>query len=791
MSEPVLNEKHIVKISESLNVPVRSVAATAALLAEGGTVPFIARYRKERTGELDEVAIQNIRDGLERLKELDDRRESILSSLTERKLLTPELQVKIDRAETLSTLEDLYAPYRPKKRTRATIAKEKGLEPLAELLLLQDPKTDPQAEAAAYITTGKVENPELEVKSATEALAGARDIVAERISDDATARQQVRELYISQGQLRSKVITGKEEEGAKFKDYFDWTEPAATAPSHRILAMRRGEKEGFLMVRLQPEESDALATLERLFVKSGGGAAAAQIKEAAHDCYKRLLGFSMEAEARLQFKKKADEEAIRVFADNIRELLMASPLGQKTMLAIDPGFRTGCKCVVLDRQGKLLINGVIYPEQGAAKAEQAVAAVKALVTKFSVEAIAIGNGTASRETETFIRSLGLPKSIPIVVVNESGASIYSASEVAREEFPDQDITVRGAVSIGRRLMDPLAELVKIDPKSIGVGQYQHDVDQNALKKTLDDVVMSCVNGVGVELNTASKQLLSYVAGLNSRVAANIVAHRNENGPFKSRQELLKVAGLGPKAYEQAAGFLRIRGGIHPLDGSAVHPERYPLLEKMAADVGCSVAELLSDDGKRQKIDRKKYVTEDVGLPTLNDIFAELAKPGRDPRQQFEAFSFAEGVEKMDDLKPGMKLPGVITNVTAFGAFIDIGVHQDGLAHISHLSDQFVKNPADVVKVGQRVQATVLEIDIPRKRISLSLKTNPEIPAPGAKAERTSPGGPRTPGDRPRRDFAGSSQGQRGSGGGGFGGIGGTGFGGGGNWFEQARKKGKN
>jgi uncharacterized protein len=521
------------------------------------------------------------------------------------------------------------------------------------------------------------------------------------------------------------VISGKEEEGAKFKDYFDWTEPAASAPSHRILAMRRGEEEGFLFTRLTPPEDQAVALLESMFVKNSSPAGQ-EVRTAVQDCYKRLLGFAMEGEARVHFKKRADEEAVKVFAENLRELLLSAPLGQKNVLAIDPGFRTGCKGVLLDRQGKLLGNDVIYPEKSAREQAEAATMVKTIITKFNVEAIAIGNGTASRETEAFIRKLGLPAAIPIVMVNESGASIYSASEAAREEFPNHDITVRGAVSIGRRLMDPLAELVKLDPKSIGVGQYQHDVDQSALKRSLDDVVVSCVNNVGVELNTASKHLLSYVAGLNSRTAASIVGYRDENGPFKSRKELQKVPGLGPKSFEQAAGFLRIRGGDHPLDASSVHPERYTLIDQMAKDLGCTVEDLMRDSAKRSKIDAKKYVSEDVGLPTLQDILSELAKPGRDPRQQFEAFSFKEGVDKVEDLQPGMKLPGVVTNVTAFGVFVDVGVHQDGLVHISQLSDNFVKNPAEVVKVGQRVQATVLEVDLPRKRISLSLKTNPEV-----------------------------------------------------------------
>ncbi len=736
-------EKHVLKITTELKLQARQVAATAILLEEGATVPFIARYRKEKTGELDEVQITSIRDRLEQLEELDKRRESMVASLKERELLTTELQAKIDAAESLTVLEDIYLPFRPKKRTRATIAKEKGLEPLAELLWAQDAATDPQAEAQKYV--GKeyaTEKGTAKIESVTEALGGARDILAERINDDANARARLRALYLESGVIRSKVVSGKEEEGAKFKDYFDWSEPIGAAPSHRVLAMRRGEAEGFLFTRLTPPEEEAQGLIERLFVK-GKSAAANEVRTAAADCYKRLLGFAMEGEARTHFKKRADEEAIRVFADNLRELLLASPLGQRNVLAIDPGFRTGCKVVLLDRQGKLLGNDVIYPEKSAREQAEAVEMLKAIVKKYNVEAIAIGNGTAGRETDAFVRKLGLPGSIPIVMVNESGASIYSASEAAREEFPNHDITVRGAVSIGRRLMDPLAELVKLDPKSIGVGQYQHDVDQNALKRSLDDVVVSCVNSVGVELNTASKHLLAYVSGLNSRVAANIVAHRDENGAFKSRKELLKVSGLGPKAFEQAAGFLRIRDGSHPLDGSAVHPERYDLVDRMASDAGCSVADLLHDSNKRSRIEPKKYVTEEVGLPTLKDILSELSKPGRDPRQGFEAFSFAEGVQKPEDLQPGQKLPGIVTNVTAFGAFVDIGVHQDGLVHISQMSDQFVKNPAEVLKVGQKVMATVVEVDLARKRIALSLKSKPEI----GPREARGGGGKAEPGQR--------------------------------------------
>ena len=636
-----MNEKHILKITQELNLKPRQVAATAVLLDDGSTVPFIARYRKEATGELDEVQIMAIRDRLEQLGELDTRRDSILASLKERNLLSPELQAKIEAAETLSTIEDIYLPFRPKKRTRATIAKEKGLEPLADLLFAQDPGTDPQTAVLEYVGREyATEKGPAKIENAAEALAGARDIIAERITDDATARAQVRELYLTAGILKSKVLTGKEEEGSKFKDYFDWNEPACKSPSHRILAIRRGESEGFLMSRLTPPEEEALSLLERLFVK-GKSPAALEVKTAVQDGYKRLLAFQMEGEARLYYKKQADVEAVRVFADNLRELLLASPLGQKNILAIDPGFRTGCKVVCLDRQGKLLVNEVVYIEQSTRAAVEAAEVIKSLCKQYSIEAIAIGNGTAGRESEAFVRKLGL--TVPVIMVNESGASVYSASEAAREEFPTQDITVRGAVSIGRRLMDPLAELVKIDPKAIGVGQYQHDVDQNGLKRSLDDVVVSCVNGVGVELNTASKQLLSYVSGLNAQIAANIVQHRNENGPFKSRRDLTKVARLGPKAFEQAAGFLRIRDAEHPLDSSAVHPERYALVEQMAAGIGCSVLDLMKDGTRRAKIDLKKYVSDEVGLPTLTDIMAELAKPGRDPRQKFESFSFAEGI----------------------------------------------------------------------------------------------------------------------------------------------------
>jgi len=735
-----MNEVYFGKVAAELNLPPRSVAATARLFAEGATVPFIARYRKEATGSLDEVAITAIRERLISLADLDQRRESILKSLEERSLLTDTLKAAIAKAETVTALEDLYAPFRPKRRTRAMIAKEKGLEPLADLLFNSQATVNPAVEAVPFVDAAKG------VGSVDEALAGARDVIAERVSDDAMAREKTRVLYLGKAVVRAKVLSDKQEAGVKFKDYFDWSEPLGTVPSHRLLAMRRGEEEGVLIMRISPPEEDALGLLEPLFVKAPGKPAGEQIRLAVHDSYKRLLGPAIEVEMRLESKKKADLEAIRVFAENLRELLLAPALGRKNVLAIDPGFRTGCKVVCLDRQGKLLYEDVIYPTLGDYRVREAADVVRALCVKFQIEAIAIGNGTASRESETFVRALKLPASISIVMVNESGASIYSASEAAREEFPDKDVTVRGAVSIGRRLMDPLAELVKLDPKSIGVGQYQHDVDQRALKNSLDDVVMSCVNGVGVELNTASKQLLSYVSGLGPALAASIVAHRNEHGPFKRRAQLMEVPRLGAKAFEQAAGFLRIRDSEHPLDASAVHPESYGVVDSMARDLNCTVKDLLLNPALRQKIQLQRYVTDKVGLPTLGDIVAELAKPGRDPRQHFEVFAFQAGIDKMEDLKPGMKLPGIVTNVTAFGAFVDIGVHQDGLVHVSHLADRFIKNPAEVVKVQQKVMVTVVEVDLPRKRIALSMKASPEIgPSAGGK---TSPGPLRPAGPRP-------------------------------------------
>lgn len=738
-----MNELYIAKVAGELKLAPRQVAATARLLAEGATVPFIARYRKEATGTLDEVAITAVRERLVALAELDQRRESIVKSLQERNLLTDALQAALTKAETLSALEDLYQPYRPKRRTRAMIAKEKGLEPLADTLIKAQATAQPAAEAQTFVSS------ESGVASVDEALAGARDILAERVSDDLTAREKTRELYWSKGQVRSKVIAEKQEAAGKFKDYFDWSEPVARIPSHRLLAIRRGEEEGFLMMRIVPPEEEALGILEPLFVTAPGKPGGEQVRLAVQDSYKRLLGPAIEVELRMESKKRADQEAIRVFSENLRELLLAAPLGQKNVLAIDPGFRTGCKLVCLDRQGKLVFDDVIYPSQSDRQVREAADMIRALCQKLHIEAIAIGNGTAGRETEAFVRALKLSASIPVVMVNESGASIYSASEVAREEFPDKDVTVRGAVSIGRRLMDPLAELVKLDPKSIGVGQYQHDVDQRLLKQSLDDVVMSCVNAVGVEVNTASKQLLGYVSGLGPVLAANIVAYRNENGPFKSRSELLNVPRLGSKAFEQAAGFLRIRDASNLLDSSAVHPESYGIVDAMAKDLQCSVKDLVQNPTLRQRIQLQRYISETVGLPTLNDILAELAKPGRDPRQKFEIFAFQDGVEKMEDLKPGMKLPGIVTNVTAFGAFVDVGVHQDGLVHVSQLADRFVKDPAEVVKVQQRVMVTVVEVDLERKRIALSMKANPEIGASRPQS-KSSPGANRATGSGAQR-----------------------------------------
>jgi len=707
------------KIAAETGLAVRQVRSAAELLDGGATIPFISRYRKEATGEMDETQVAAVRDRLEQLEVLEKRRSTVLKSLEERDILTDDLKAAVESAETMSKLEDVYLPYRPKRRTRATIARERGLEPLAEKILAQDKNLSPRAEAECFI------NPENGVESVEDALTGARDIIAEKVSEDETARSHTRELFRREAALGSKVVPGREEEGAKFRDYFEWSEPAASAPSHRVLAVFRGENEGVLVVRVQPPEEKALDILERMFV-SGSCPSSEQVLDAIRDGYKRLLSPSMETETRNELKKRADEEAIKVFTENLRELLLAPPLGEKKVLAIDPGFRTGCKIACLDAQGALRHNETIFPLQSKKQKEEAARRVLDCVGKYGIEAIAVGNGTGGRETEEFLRGLDLPREVAVVMVNESGASIYSASETARQEFPEHDVTVRGAVSIGRRLMDPLAELVKIDPKSIGVGQYQHDVDQRELKKSLDDVVTSCVNGVGVEVNTASAELLSYVSGLGPVLAKNFVARREQNGPFRSRKEFMDVPRLGPKAFEQCAGFLRIRGAANPLDASAVHPESYGVVEKMAADAGCRVADLVRDERLRAKIDLKRYVDDRVGLPTLADIMDELSRPGRDPRKKFEVFRFSEAVEKLDDLEPGMKLPGNVTNVTAFGAFVDVGVHQDGLVHISQLADRFVKHPGDVVKVNQKVEVTVLEVDAERRRISLSMKKNPKI-----------------------------------------------------------------
>ncbi len=656
-----------------------------------------------------------IRDRLNQLHDLQKRRETVLKSLEKHGHLTDALRQKVLKAETLAVLEDIYLPFKPKRRTKAVIAREKGLEPLA-LLILEQKGFDPQLEAQKYI------DPEKQVDTAEDALAGARDIIAETVCENDEVRARMRELFFSRATIKSRVTSGKEEQGAKFKDYFEWEEPIISVPSHRLLAMRRGEKEEILFLDMLPEKEDALAIMEGVFI-TGEAEDSRQVIMAIGDGYRRLLSSAMETEVRLHSKERADAEAIRVFAENLRQLLLSPPLGAKRVMGIDPGFRTGCKVACLDRQGMLLHHDTIFLHMSAKKEAEGTEKVQAMCKKYRVEAIAVGNGTAGRETEAFIKSIQLPGNPQVVMVNESGASVYSASKVAREEFPDHDLTVRGAVSIGRRLMDPLAELVKIDAKAIGVGQYQHDVDQRALRQTLDDVVMSCVNSVGVDLNRASAQLLAYVSGLNAGVAGNIIAYRDTHGPFKGRKALLKVARLGPKAFEQSAGFLRILDGDNPLDASAVHPESYAVVDAMAKDLNTTVTDLMKRKDLRKEIDLTRYVTESVGIPTLNDILDELVKPGRDPRKTFEAFSFAEGIEKVDDLRKGMKLPGIVTNITAFGAFVDIGVHQDGLVHISQMADRFVKNPADIVKVQQKVSVTVLDIDTKRNRIALSMKSD--------------------------------------------------------------------
>ena len=701
-------------IAEQLNLGPRQVEKTIELLEQGATIPFIARYRKEATGSLNEVQITAIRDLLIKLKELDKRREAILASISDQDKLTPELEQQIRSAANMTELEDLYLPYKPKRRTRATMAIERGLEPLANELQKQY-SCNIDEMAAKYV------NPDKGVNTPEEALSGARDIIAERVSENAQARNRVRNLFRRSAMLSSKVVKNKEDEAGKYESWFDWKENAMRAPSHRILALFRGEDEGMLRVHVLPDQDEpAYEALERQFV-SGRYNSSEQVRQAVRDGYKRLLQPSIETEFYNLLKEKADKEAIRVFAENLRQLLLASPLGQKRILAIDPGFRTGCKTVCLDAQGQLLHNETIYPFTSVREERAAIAKLEALVEAFRIEAIAIGNGTAGRETEEVVKRCHFKSKVIAVMVSENGASVYSASEVARREFPDYDVTVRGAVSIGRRLMDPLSELVKIDPKSIGVGQYQHDVNQTLLQESLNDVVVSCVNSVGVELNTASRELLSYVSGIGPSLADKIVDYRNREGAFLSRQDLKKVERLGEKAFEQCAGFLRVRESANPLDRSAVHPERYALVERMATDCGATVQQLMADKELRNKVDINKYVSPDCGLPTLQDIMKELDKPGLDPRARFEIFEFDKNVTRIEDVKEGMVLPGIVTNITAFGAFVDIGVHQDGLVHISQLANRRVNDPSEVVHLHQHVRVKVLDVDLRRRRISLSMK----------------------------------------------------------------------
>ena len=686
------------------------IEATVRLLEEGCTIPFIARYRKEVTGGLDEVEIEEIRKEDLRKKELEKRKQTVLSTIEEQGKLTAELKKRIVECDDLQILEDIYLPYKPKRRTKAAIAKENGLEPLADWLM-KEQNGDVFREATRFVKN--------EVKSEDDALAGARDIIAEVVNENEIARSTIRHEFQRYASVKTKVARDKETEGIKYKDYFEFEEPLHRSPSHRLLAMFRGEEEGVLRMRIAPEEEFAVEKLENLFIKRNTDASD-QIALAIKDSYKRLLEPSIENEFRSLYKAKADEEAIKVFAENLRQLLLAAPLGNKRILALDPGFRTGCKVVCLNEEGKLLTETVIYPHEPQREERRAGEEIKGLVKRFAIEAIAIGNGTAGRETEQFIRSLELEKGIDVFMVNESGASIYSASEIAREEFPDQDITVRGAVSIGRRLADPLSELVKIDPKSIGVGQYQHDVDQNKLRESLDTVVLSCVNNVGVNVNSASKSLLTYVSGLGPKLAENIVKFREENGPFKSRASLKKVPKLGEKSFEQSAGFLRIPGAKNILDNSAVHPESYSIVEKMAQDLNCTIEQLIKEESLRKQIDPKRYISEKAGLPTIQDILKELAKPGRDPRSQIETFSFAD-VRKPEDLYEGMELPGIVTNITNFGCFVDIGVKQDGMVHISQMANKFIKDPNEVVKLNQKVRVKVVEVDMQRKRIALTMK----------------------------------------------------------------------
>ncbi len=701
------------RIADEMNLEYQHVRNTLSLLADGATIPFVARYRKELTGSMNEEIIALVQKRWVQLLALDKRRETVLQSIEEQGKLTPELRALIEKAATMQELEDIYLPYKPKRRTRAAIAKEKGLEPLADFIMQQTYRPL-MAEARRYV------NAEKGVESEEQALAGARDIIAERVSEDRIVRERVRQIFLRHSMLISKVASGKEAEGRTYLTYYDWCEPLPKAPSHRLLAILRGEGEGFLKASVEVDEDRTIGMIQGMFVKSSGDAAE-QVEKAIADSFKRLIAPSMETEVREHYKQKADEVAIRVFAENLRQLLLMPPLGQKRVLAIDPGFRTGCKIVILNEQGQLLHNDTIYPHPPNHEVKEAEKKLRTLVNAYKVEVIAVGNGTAGRETELFIRHIRFDRDVMAVMVNESGASVYSASKVARDEFPDYDVTVRGAVSIGRRLMDPLAELVKIDPKSIGVGQYQHDVDQKALSESLNQTVEMCVNAVGVELNTASEQLLSYVSGIGPQLAANIIRHRNENGPFTNRRQLQHVPRLGPKAFEQCAGFLRIRDGENPLDASAVHPESYHIVERMALKTGLSLKEIIGRKDIRQLIDIKEFKDEKAGFETLTDILTELEKPGRDPRQKFEEFEFSKDVRSIQDVQPGMELNGIVTNITAFGAFVDIGVHQDGLVHVSQMAKRYVRDPNQVVKLNQKVRVKVLLVDLERNRINLTMK----------------------------------------------------------------------
>ena len=698
-------------ISAALGISERQISQTLGLLEDGATIPFISRYRKEVTGGLDEVQIESIKTHYEKLSETAKRKETILSTIQEQGKLTAELQKRIEETWENTLLEDIYLPYKPKRKTRAEAARQKGLEPLATLLMLQR-EPHPEERAAGYVKG--------DVKNVEDALKGARDIIAEHVSEDERARNSVRSSFVRQGTLTAKVVKGKEEEAAKYRDYFDYSESLRRCSSHRLLAIRRAEAEGLLKVSISPNDEECAERLERQFVRSNN-ACGQQVAEAVQDAYKRLLKPSIETEFATQSKERADEEAIKVFAENLRQLLLASPLGQKRVMGIDPGFRTGCKVVCLDAQGNLLHNENIYPHPPVSKQKEAFAKLQMMMESYKIDAVAIGNGTASRETEEFLKHQRFNRDVQIFIVSEQGASIYSASKIARDEFPDYDVTVRGAVSIGRRLMDPLAELVKIDPKSIGVGQYQHDVDQTKLKKSLDQTVENCVNLVGVNLNTASSHLLTYISGLGPQLAQNIVNYRAENGAFTSRKELMKVPRMGAKAFEQCAGFLRIPQAKNPLDNTAVHPESYCIVEQMAKDLDCSVAELIASRELRLKINPERYLSPTVGMPTLKDILQELDKPGRDPRGPIKIFEFDKNVRTISDLREGMELPGIVGNITNFGAFVDIGIKENGLVHLSQLADRFISDPNEVVSIHQHIRVKVLSIDMDRKRIQLTMK----------------------------------------------------------------------